>query len=311
MAADITLGFNMPELIVESIIRDGFQNVLADLTIIDRLFSQLTRSYNNTKYGQAEIDKIKALIAKPIAVVYDYGEVDSHNMSYSIMLGSDDEDKRRAHIGDFAEEKRELITDPIKLAALVRVPPFTATSYDPSTGIVRVPDIVDLSTAYKGLLFIDNAGAPHDLIGGIDNTPGNKMFVIGKNDDVDLGGPVEIKSFLDYEEFEVNQLTSDIKLVVGVHSKDALTTKYLYLLLKYFIFTRKFDMISRGLYVSSFNGSDFTRDATYQGDKVYTRFLTVSGKVDDRWRGDEVDLIDRVIIIGTPGDVEQDDPDDD
>lgn len=288
MAVDLTLGFNMPELIVESIIRDGFQNIKDDLTIIDRLFSQLARTYNQEKYGTTEIDKIKTMVQKPIAVVYDYGEVDAHPMTYSIMIGADDEDRRRAHMNDFAEQSIAA-----KTPAIV-VPSFVPTSYDPNSGLVRVPDGVDLTNGFKGQIFVDNASNEFELEGGVNNLPGQKCFVLAKHLTIDLGGNCLIRSFVNFTRFEVKQLTSDVKLVIGVHSKDALTTKYLYLLLKYFIFSRKFDMISRGLYVASFNGSDFTRDKTYQGDKVYTRFCTVIGKVDDRWRADEVQVVEQV-----------------
>lgn len=308
----VGIGFKSPELILESIIRDGFQNVAADPTIIDYVFNELTRTYNAVKYGQPEIVKIKALIAKDIAVVYSYAEVDSHSPCYSIMLGGDDEDKKRAHLGDYYEFVTEPITDPIQLAALIKVDNMLVTGYDPLTGFVSVDDTVDLTPAYKTLLYIDSIGTSHDLTGGIDNTPGQKGFFIGKDETVDFSLPNgQLKQFFTENQFEVRGLTSDVKLVIGVHSKNVLTTKWLYILLKYFIFSRKTDMISRGLYVSSYNGSDFIRDTEFQGDMVYTRFLTVSGKVDDTWRADQVDLIDQVIIQGTPGDIEQDDPDDD
>src|SRR5579863_9750659 len=107
----IGIGFKMPELIVESIIRDGLQNVNADPSIIDYVFNELTRTYNQQKYGQAEILRIKALLAKPLAIVYSYVEVDAKSPCYSIMLGADDEDKKRAQLADFYEYITEPITD--------------------------------------------------------------------------------------------------------------------------------------------------------------------------------------------------------
>jgi hypothetical protein len=83
-------GFILPELIVESIIRDGLINVRNDPTIIDSIFAQLTRSYNNRKYGETELTKIKALILHDIAVLYSYHQVDAKDQSISIMVGTDD-----------------------------------------------------------------------------------------------------------------------------------------------------------------------------------------------------------------------------
>lgn len=304
----MSFGFIMPELIIESLIRDGLNNVRTNLEIIPDIFAQLTRGYNTAKYGAAEVAKIQALVtAKDIAVTYSYHDVESRSPCYSIMVGEDTEDKRRAQLEDFEEDLQIDITDPVKLAALIKVSNITATAYDPKSGKVSVVDGTDLSQTYNGLIFVDASDIEHPIVNGVDNLTGEKGVFIDRNTTFDFSGPCLIKSSLNFEQFEVKELTSDIKLVIGCHSKDALTTKYMYILLKYFIFSRKFDMIKRGMYLSSYAGSDFLRDGAYQGDHVFTRFLTVSGKVDDTWRADQVDLIDRVIIIGDPDDTPDED----
>lgn len=307
MAVDITvMGFNIPELIVESIIRDGIQNVKANPAIIDDIFTQLTRAYNSQKYGATEIAKIKALMAaKEFPVVYSYHDVEAHNFCFSIMIGIDDEDKRRAHLSDDYGSETDDIVDPAVLAALTVVANITPNSYDPVSGMVAVPDSVDLSQAFRGLIYVDGQGTEHEIVGGINNLPGQKAFFVPKQDEVAIGPVVgSIKSPLDYTVNEVRGVTSDVQLVIGVHAKDALTVKYLYILLKYFVLSRKFDLIKRGIYVSSYSGSDFNRNQDYLGDRVFTRFWTLTGKVDDTWRSDLVELIDQVIIDGTPVDTD-------
>jgi hypothetical protein len=148
-------GFIMPELIIESLIRDGIQNVNNDPTIIDSVFQQLTRAYNSKKYGQTEIDKIKALLAKSISVVYSYHEVDARVPCFSIVVGSDTEDKALAKLGDYDDTFEEAIVDTQVLAGLIRVANVLPTSYDRKSGCVTVGDSVDMSTAYKGCVFVD------------------------------------------------------------------------------------------------------------------------------------------------------------
>lgn len=294
-------GFIIPELILESLIRDGIQNVRNDPTIIDSIFSQLTRSYNNRKYGETEIEKIKALVQKEIAVVFSYHEVDAKPLSISIMVGSDTEHKPRAHLSDDYEERTEQIVDAQELEALHRVDDITVLSFDASTGKVTVADGTDLSPVYKGMIYVDSDSVEHIITGGIDNTVGNKSFFINKLDEVDISDSTGfIKSSLNYKQYEVKGVTGDVTLVLGAHSKDSLTTKYLYVLLKYWILSRKKDMIKRCMYLSSYSGSDFGRDSEYMGDQVKTRFLTITAKVDDTWRSDQVILIDNVEIDGTP-----------
>lgn len=298
-------GFNIPELIIESIIRDGLENVKANPAILDDVFSQLTRSYNSRKYGQTEVDKIKQLVIKDIAVLFSYHQVDSKSPCFSIMIGGDNEDKRRAHVDDFYEEAVEEIVDADELAALHRVDNIQVLSYDDQTGKITVADATDLSMIYRYMQFVDAAANEFQIEGGINNTPGDKSFFIQKQAELDFSTATSfIKSSLDYKQFEVRGVTSDVNLVIGAHSKDALTTKYLYILLKYFILTRKKDMIKRGLYLATYTGSDFNRDSSYVGDQVYTRFLTMMGKVDDTWRSDQVVLIDNIEVEATPVDDE-------
>lgn len=302
MAVDIrSLGFNFPDLLIESIIRDGIQNVRTTPSIIDDVFTQLTRSYNSAKYGTAEIAKIKTLInTKEFPVVYSYHDVEAHNFCFSIMVGNDDEDKHLAHIGDYNGTETDDITDSIELAALVKVDHIQPTAYDPLSGKVSVLDSVDLSQTYRGLIYVDDLDTEHEIVGGIDNIPGEKAFFVTKMDEVSIAGEGKIKSSLNYSVSEIRGVTDDVKLVIGVHAKDALTVKWLYVLLKYFLVSRKFDIISRGLINLTFNGSDFNRNQEYLGDRVFVRFLTISGKIEDSWRSDDVQLIDHVIINAVP-----------
>lgn len=294
-------GFILPELIIESVIRDGLQNVKSNTTIIPDIFKQLTRNYNSQKYGTSEITKIQTLLnAKEIPVVYSYTDVDAKAPCFSIMVGGDDEARSRDHLGDFYGQETDAITDVQQLADLIVVPNFAAISYNPVDGKVSVPDDVDLTPVYKGFVFVGADDVEHIVERGISNIVGDKFFYVGRNEDVDISDMVYIKSPLAYTETEVRGVTGDVKMVIGVHAKDALTTKYLYILLKYFILSRKPDIIARGLYLAMYNGSDFNRNQEYLGDRVFTRFLTISGKVDDTWKQDQVELIDAVIINGTP-----------
>lgn len=294
-------GFILPELIIESLIRDGIENARAKPEIIDDVFSQLTRAYNSRKYGAAEVAKIKEMVKKEIAVVYAYHQLDAKPVTISIMIGTDDEDKPRARLGDYEEGLEVQIADPAKLEALVRVENMDVTGFDPTTGKVSVSDITDLSTVYKGMIYVDSAEIEHVLSGGIDNTPGSKGFFINKQDDVDFSDQTGlIKSSLNYEEFEVRGVTGSVNLVLGVHTKNELMTKYFYILLKYWILSRKQDMIKRGLFLASYSGSDFHRDAEYIADKVSTRFLTITGRIEDTWRSDQVTLIDNIEIDCEP-----------
>lgn len=294
--------FVVPDLVVESVIRDGIANMIADPTILDDVFAGLALNYANRKYGAAEITRIKDYFTggskHNIAIVHSFHEASAKELAYSIQLGSDNEDK--SYIDDFDEDLQETITDAGELAALIKVAAFTPTSYDTITGMVRVPDSVDLSTAYVNFIFVDSDSNEFVLQSGISNETGDKFFFIPSNQTVALGAGAYIRTFLNYTQTEVRSSHHRAQLLLGVHSKEPLLTKYMYTLLKYFLKSRKHDLINRGFLTSTMTGSDFTRDLKYEGDLVYTRFLTLTGLVKDSWRADQVTLIDSIEIDATP-----------
>ena len=94
-----------------------------------------------------------------------------------------------------------------------------------------------------------------------------------------------------------NTIHANTTVNVGIHTKEQLLTKYLYHITKYFILSAKEDLIRQNFIIATFKGSDFTRDSSWQGDHVYTRFLNISGKTEDSW----VNLDEIVIALEEVG----------
>lgn len=299
------MSLQMPEIVIESVLREGLLYLQNNISLIDNIFESLTFDYANTKYGQEELEKIKTMITeKQLAIVHSFHEASAKSPAISIQLGSDGEEARYSHLDDFEDDEIVALTDPEDLANLIRIASVVITSYDQTSGTVFVDDAVDLSDIYSNLLFVDDSDEVHTIVGGIDNTTGQKQFMVAAESEVDISNPGVIKSSIDYQQFEVRGVISNVQILLGVHSKDALTTKYLYMLTKYFILSRKADLINRNFSLATYQGSDFTRNLEYLGDHVFTRFLTISGKVEDNWRSDEVIPIENIeIAVKVPQDV--------
>ena len=82
---------------------------------------------------------------------------------------------------------------------------------------------------------------------------------------------------------DINTIHANATINVGIHTKEQLVTKYLYHVVKYAILSNKEELIRQNFIIATFKGSDFSRDAGWQGDHVYTRFLNISGKTEDSW----------------------------
>lgn len=289
--------FKLPDLIIESIIRDGLNNIRRDNSIIDDVFGDLTLPFATKKYGQAELDKIKDSInKKEISIVHSFNLTNTTIPCISIQLSDDRESAERSNMGYYVNNYEVPFTSPDQIATTVIVGAFLPTSYNPTTGIVLVPDEVNLAAVYANLVYVDASGTAHSILGGIINDVGSKQFIVEKNGDVAILAPGEIKTTIDYELYQRHGNTEEAQLILGIHTQNALMTKYLYTLVKYFIISRRHDLIARGLQLNTYTGSDFTRNLEYVGDVVYTRFLNVSGMVQHQWRADKVRLIDSVNV---------------
>lgn len=299
------MSFLCPDIITESLLREGLDYLKTNPALLDNIFKSLTFTYASTKYGQAEIEKIKDWVQNGnIAIVHSFYEAEAKSPCISIQLGTDVEDQRLAHLDDFEEDSIVPITDPDELEALEIVSNVISIDYDKPNGIIYIDDSIDLSGVYSNLIFEDADANEFTIIGGIINTPGSKQIMVSPNSEVNISELGTIKSSIDYRQYEVRGVVSNVTLMLGAHTKDALKTKYLYLLIKYMILSRKKDLINRNFVVSSFQGSDFTKNLQYQGDQVYTRFLTLTGKIEENWSSDEVIPIEGIdIVVKVPKDV--------
>lgn len=299
------MGFNLTDLIVEATIRDGLLYLAQNPSRVDEVFAPLLKSFASRKYGQTEINKIKTMLQNQnFAIVHSFHLAEAKSPCYSIQLGTENEAKERAHLGDF-EEQTQVPLDP---STTIRVPNFIPTSYDIKSGKVTVDDSVDLDPAHPGFIFVDADNNEQEIQPGISNETGDKFFFLPKNGNApNISGNCFIKTFLSYSQHETKGYSSAVNILIGVHSKEPLMTKYMYVILKHIMASRKHDLIQRGLINSTFSASDFTRDLAYEADHVFTRFFTLSGQVDDTWHADETQLIDNVEIDATPVDTPDDD----
>lgn len=290
----------MPELVVESVLRDSLAAVRNDLTILDDIFGNLTRPYANDKYGLREIETLKTLFQQErIEIAHSFPVKNSRLPTISIQLASEREDLGKRKLGDRAGRQTKLINP----ALLVRVPQFTPDSYDPKTGKVLVPDSVDISGVYANLLFVDQDSNEFVIIAGGSNEIGNKHFYLEKNLSLVLGPRTFIKTSINCEIYTIKSNSEMVDILLGVHTENSLTTRFLYGFVKYTMLSRKSDLQKRDFQISTYSGSDFNRDSGYPGDVVFTRFLTLSGLICNDWRGDKVQLIDSVgIDLRVPAD---------
>jgi hypothetical protein len=291
------MGFPLPDLIIESILRDGFENARRDPEVVEDVFAPLTRPYAEKKYGISEIEKIQKVIEnREVSIVHSFHAVDSKIPCISIQMAEDTEKVEEAYLSDFTKLSDVPFSTPDKIAGTIKISNITPISYDAKSGVLKLPDSINLASIHVNLLYVDASQNAFPILGGINNTNGQKQIVLDKNLTVDLGAGGEIRSSIDFDRYNNNQTAEQTTVILGIHTQEPLLTKYLYTLIKYFLLSRKKDICSRGILLSTYSGSDFTRNMDYASDQVYTRFLHIHGIIHPTWRADKVQLIDNIEV---------------
>jgi len=286
------MSFTLPDLVIESVIRDGLEQVKQDNTILDDVFGNLLAVYNTRKYGTNEIQRIKDYINNHnIAVVHSFHLVASKMPCISIQLGAESEAQDYARIGDGDDIFMEALSAQELMDNEFVNDTFT---YDPATGKVTFTNPIDATKLHIGNRFVQD---PVDVpVLGIlaDGVIIEKGLTL-------TADPAIVRSFIQERMIETSNIYDNVNLLVGIHTEEPLLTKYLYVLVKYFLKSRKQSLSARCLSETKVSGSDFTRDLGYKADNIFTRYITVMGKSSDTWRADQVDQFDCVELDVTIG----------
>lgn len=304
--------FILPEMVVESILRDSLTACRNSLDtendqILD-VFGELLAPHLSKSYGEAEINKIKELIKipnlKPLRIVHGYSLDDLKLPLISLNLASDQEVERLASLSDLKGS-----TDS-STAPVVFVGTMSADSYDSLTGMVIVNTAnPDLSAIRVGNVFVDGSGNEFPIVGAITNESGDKRFAIKKGVvGLNLVG-CQIVSSLKFKRTETKAIRTAESVLINILTEDALTTKYLYILIKYFLNARRMDFLSRGMDLVTFSGSDFGRQERLPAN-VFVRSITVrSNCVEHSWDSGSVPLLDSInpIVQVSQDDLPRDD----
>jgi hypothetical protein len=288
--------FILPDLIVESSLREGLANIRNDTSIVDDVFANLKTLPIWPKYGDKELNKIKKLLSKSeINIVHSFPADNTKMPCFSIQLLPSKENERRAVMDDFDND----VTTPMdeeELAEQVIVSSVLIDSYDANSGIVYIDDSINLAQVHVNHILVDSNGEEFTILGGVNNDTGSKKFLIQKQAELETSGPAVIKSSIDFKQYEVRTNVESCSILVGIHTKEPLQTKYLHTLVKYIIESRKKDFINRGFSQMTYEASDFTQNQEYASDFIYTRFLTISGTLENTWNSDKVTPIDNLEV---------------
>lgn len=283
----------MAEFAIESIIRQSLKEIInenIDIHMNDAL-GRLTLNDVVDKYGNTEVLKVKQFLqTQQVNIIQSLTQLaNNENLpSFSIHLMSDAEDESKAGFNDFDGETV------VPIAPRVIVPLFNANSYDSDTGTISVPDSADLQNVYKGMTFLDGHGVGYTISDPISNFAGNRYFTINAN--IPMVGLLnaQIVSSITSQIWRVKYTTTNENIMIGVHTDNALMTKYLYYVLRYILYRQRHKFQEYQMQLSKYDGSDFSLNQVSLPEAVYSRWITARFVTYNFWHDVPLKIIDAI-----------------
>lgn len=276
-----TIGIFQSDLIIRSAIMQGLAELRAKDWLLDFCFASLTQdALTSADHGQSAIDRAKEwFLAQQIIVMMNTTNNPPTTFPViSIQLVSSNEDSKTHGDVNYDPTEDNTMQWPVLYG------PFNAVSYTPKTGVLVLPaDVASKLVLGPGQLIIDKVGGMHMIIDVIDDV----SVHIDKNLTVDFTQAV-VKGQAPALITSIESVIFSETYQIGVHCQgepEQLT--WLHSIMVFILLAYKQTLLeARNFERSVISSSEFS-DNPFLGDgqKVYSRFITLSGYVRQMWPG--------------------------
>ena len=290
------------DVLIKAAIEQGLEDVRKNLWLIDDILSQFTQEeVLKTKYGQKEIDSAKDwFVNNNIAVNMKYRIDKDVFPCVSISLGSSNELEDMRHMADQSTSVETLMPSQIGKPIPYILKPFVPTSYDSESGLVGVPAELSLDDVNAGMVLVNPDS-------------GDGYVILGTQ-----AGSIQIESNLDieatrvavvpqYQFYKVRREHSFFRETYNIachtHGDPApllwLHAIVVYILLRY----RESLLEGRSFAQSSISSSEMIPNPDMSvggGENVYSRYITLTGQVENSWLKSPKRVIESVKLASDP-----------
>lgn len=266
--------------VIELIIKDLRSNpwlvddIMSDC-VSDPMLSQM--------YGQKEIENAKKWLNDNEISVFLQHRMDLEKMPcITISLGSDLEDKQLARLADQTPYIQEYTPSEIGRPIPYVIPPFNYISYDQNTGFFETPPSVDLLLIQPGMVAVDpDTGGGYVIV-----KKENNGFFIAENTVISTPTIGIIPQYRIYRARR-EMATFQHSIVLGCHVHgDPNALIWLHSFLMYGLLRYREGLLeSRNFQLSNISSTDTVRNDAFAtiGENVYSKFITITGQVENTW----------------------------
>lgn len=279
--ATISAGIFQGDVIVQTAIQEGLDDLRRNPWLVDYLFASLTQDPLTVKrYGKAQVDEARRWISSVEVPVFTNTVQAAQLPAVTIAMVESAEVESEATLADVHHDPTEPLDQDVPLAG-----PFSPRSWDPASGLMVLPDaVVDHLYLSAGMAVADSVGARHEV-----------LEVLGD-------ATVRLRSdgsALDFSAasvrprrpaFAVHLESSSFResYTLGCHAgAPPLYLLFLHSAVVFVLLRYKQSLLeARGFERTTISSSDFARNQSFENEVGYSRYVTLSGRVRQHWPKD-------------------------
>jgi hypothetical protein len=290
------MGIFQEDVIIAEAISQGLDDVRKHPWLIEDILSSFVKEPAlQQKYGQKEIDNAKEwFLNNKIEVNMRFREDKDQFPCVTVAIGSSSEKEEMKHLGDLSPCVETLMPNQIGKPIPYVVKPFVPTEYNPNTGLLTIPDTISLFGVAVGQILVN----PDTGDGYVIQDILADGILLEPNLDINanrLGIVPKYQIYKARREHTFFQTT----LSIGCHVHgDPHTLLWLHSIVLYTILRYRESLLEgRDFTQSSVSSSDLITNQNYDGpagDKVFSRFISLTGQVENSWLKTPYRLIEKV-----------------
>lgn len=272
------------DVIIKTAIELAIEDLKKEPWLIVDIFSDFIENpILKRKYGMSEINKAKEYLLNNKINYYMRHRIDAQQFPcITISMGNSEEDRSLATLGDQSVCVEELLPEEIGKPIQYIVKPFQVISYDATTGIVEIPlGTEGYQYIGEGMLAVDPETGNGWIIKG---KAGVNGFEISQNIDLNVDKMAIIPRYQAYRARR-ERIISQEQYNIGCHaSGDSVYALYLFYLTKYALLRYREGLLEyNNFQLSNISCTDFIKNDAFGADNVFSRFIVLSGQVEESW----------------------------
>lgn len=272
-----TTGMFQGDLLVRGALTAALKDLRANPWLLDFAFAGVPQDgLTVDEYGEADVARAKEWFMRTQIPVRMMPRNSSPPTFPCITVRLSSEAEAEVTLADINYEPTEYNDEQPPLTA-----PFDPVSYDPATGIMVLPPQVPAQLVVSaGQLVVDRSGVQHPIL----DSPDEATAVLAKDVSADFHGAFVVGR-KPGSATQIESVSERASFLVGVHVQgEPAHLLYLHSIVKFVLYVYKQALLERrGFERTSFSSSDFERNAAFEDEAVFSRYVTLNGYSRQFW----------------------------